>query len=425
MNEALFDEQIERLINWYRYEKYARQVLFDLLDEVQAHILAGSLKNDLNAQLAYIENVLMNAYDKVEEHIQPEPMVEAQSDYLFWLMTGLAAAYGVQKIIKPLAKAQQEKLVQQFTVGGLTLPEMLNKQRSDFVLKLKIAYRQAAVDDVLPEQDELNALFMRHKQNVQTMTKTLINSVVNETTYQFASVNPVIEGFRHVAVLDSRTTMVCTHRNGLVWDLDGKPYAHHEPFKKPPLHPNCRSCLVYVADISAPFDGVSGENWVKSRRLDELQAQFGKGIGQMLYDGKIQLYEALDGLKPLTLKQLQDKVDLPETIRAIERKTWTKEFKQKAIELYYQFAQAGFDLDIHGISRLSRVSKKGFVDITPMQILTYLQNNQANFKQSDGRLVFFSQEQQVAIIQSADDDKIISIIRMKKAKAQWKKLNSF
>ena len=48
-----------------------------------------------------------------------------------------------------------------------------------------------------------------------------------------------------------------------------------------------------------------GSDWVQSRSLNQLQEQFGKGIGQMLFDGKIQLHEALDGLKPLTLEQLQ------------------------------------------------------------------------------------------------------------------------
>lgn len=96
-----------------------------------------------------------------------------------------------------------------------------------------------------------------------------------------------------------------------MWDRQKKPIGHDYPFAKPPLHPNCRSMLIIVFGADAPFDGVSGEDWVKSRSLPQLQEQFGKGVGQMLHEGKISLADAVrsDGLAAVTLADLRRKYD--------------------------------------------------------------------------------------------------------------------
>lgn len=92
-----------------------------------------------------------------------------------------------------------------------------------------------------------------------------------------------------------------------MWDKHYEPIGHSYPFRRPALHPNCRSKLVFVFDLDAPFEDISGEDWVKGRTLAELQEQFGKGIGQMLHDGTITLSDAVKsgGLKAATLKELK------------------------------------------------------------------------------------------------------------------------
>lgn len=104
---------------------------------------------------------------------------------------------------------------------------------------------------------------------------------------------------------------ICTVRHGLVWDKQYEPIGHNYTFRRPALHPNCRSKLVFVFDLDAPFEDISGEDWVKGRTLEELQEQFGKGIGQMLHDGTISLSDAVKsgGLKAATLDELRRKFD--------------------------------------------------------------------------------------------------------------------
>ncbi|ULJ65929.1 ADP-ribosyltransferase domain-containing protein [Wielerella bovis] len=300
-NQALIATMITRQIDLLRYEKAVRTDVFAVLDNIQ-HDISGSLK------LPDIEKTVTNGYTLILNALDVLPVLDAELLWLSATMGGLAAAYGLRNKIVPLAKKGIQALANQFTVGGLRLPETIAKQRNDLILKLKSLIRSAAIDDRQPEIDEIADVFKRAKQTAQTMTKTWINSVAHTAHEAFARVNPLIKGYRHISVLDSGTTALCTHRHGLLWDKKHNPIEHAQIFKRPPLHYNCRSKLVYVYDLKEEFDGFSGDDWVKSRSLEELQQQFGVGIGKMLFDGKIKLADALDGLRPLTLIQLQGKL---------------------------------------------------------------------------------------------------------------------
>lgn len=423
MNTTLIHDLITRQIDLMRYEVSVRKNIFSLLDtlhnDVAARLVSGSLKTQLN----HVERIVSQGYQAVLRALDVLPVLDTEAAWLAAWLGGLVAAYGLKDKIVPLGKKAVRTLADAFTLGGFTLQEAIAKQSRDLGMKIKAWLRVAHIDGTPPDFDELGGFFMRAKQTAQAMTRTWITAAAHAAHEAFARVNPLIKGYRHLSVLDGRTTSLCTHRHGLLWDKRHNPIGHKQPFKRPPLHINCRSKLVYVYDLQEPFDGYSGADWVKSRSLHELQDQFGKNIGQMLHEGRIGLEDTLDGLKPLTLEQLQDKLGIPETIRAIERRSWTDTFKEKSAALYYQFEQAGFILDIHAVSRLSRLEQKGFADIDAGQVLDLLKSQPPNFYQPDnGRLVYFSEKMQIAVIQSADNNNIITLIRMKKAKAEWKTL---
>lgn len=303
INQKLLNALITRHIDLMRYETSVRAEVFAKMDEMQddvwGFVLSGSLKK--------VEHIITQGYELLLKMWDVLPVFSAEMAWLSATLGGLAVAYKLKDKIVPFAQNKLKDLVDKFTIGGLTLPESVAKQRDDLVRKLKQIVRFAKIDDVLPSSDDVQAEFDRAKSSLKTLSKTWINSAVHTAHDAFAKVNPMIKGFRHVSTLDGKTSSVCTHRNGLLWDKKHKPIGHAETFKRPPLHPNCRSKLVYVYDLDKPFDGMTGADWVKSRSLKQLQDQFGVGIGKMLFDGEIDLADALDGLRPLTLKQLQDK----------------------------------------------------------------------------------------------------------------------
>ncbi|MDK4688507.1 hypothetical protein [Kingella negevensis] len=418
MNETLINLLITRHIDLMRYEKTVRADVFSLLDGMQNDISANILVGSLNR----VERVMTDGFALIQNVLDVLPVLDSETIWLAAALGGLATAYGLKDKIKPLTKDKLKELADKFTIGGLTLPETLAKQRDNLILRLNALVRSAKIDDVLPSMDDIADTFKRAKQTAQTMTKTWINSAKHTAHEAFGKINPFVKGYRHLSVLDSSTTVLCTHRNGLLWDKKHNPIGHAEIFKRPPLHPNCRSQIVYVYDLDEPFNGFTGSDWVQSHSLNELQEQFGKGIGQMLFDGKIQLHEALDGLKPLTLEQLQDKLSIPETIRAIERKNWSDEFKEKAKSTYYDFKHENIELDSHFIARLLDRNSKHRPIITSDDVKQFILNNQAKYIQEDGRLVWIDDKMKMTLIQSSDDGMFVTLMRKNSVKSTWKQI---
>ena len=222
------------------------------------------------------------------------------------------------------------EFIKRLLVGGLNIKEALQLQKLNLMAKIKALINGAVIDGVKPD---LTALFKRAKQYLQTTAHTWANTVSNGVLSAWGKNR--VSGWRHISVLDSRTSLVCTARHGKLWDKKHQPIGHDWVFHVPPLHPNCRSMLV-PASLDEPFEGITGDDWVNSRSLKELQEQFGVGIGQMLHDGTISLHDAVrqGGLVPMTLKELRDKLDVKAAIMAAEAKAVAAQAiaKAKAVE---------------------------------------------------------------------------------------------
>lgn len=73
---------------------------------------------------------------------------------------------------------------------------------------------------------------------------------------------PEFIGWRYVAVLDSRTSAICSA-------LSGNEYGPNDPnIPKPPRHPNCRSILVPIIEGENPaFFNQDFETWLRSQSV--------------------------------------------------------------------------------------------------------------------------------------------------------------
>ena len=222
------------------------------------------------------------------------------------------------------------EFIKRLLVGGLSVKEALQLQKLNLMAKIKALINGAVIDGVKPD---LTALFNRAKQYLQTTAHTWANTVSNGVLSAWGKNR--VSGWRHISVLDSKTSAVCAARHGKLWDKKHQPTGHDWVFHVPPLHPNCRSMLV-PASLDEPFEGITGDDWVNSRSLKELQEQFGVGIGQMLHDGTISLHDAVrqGGLVPMTLQELRDKLDVKAAIMAAEAKAVAAQAiaKAKAVE---------------------------------------------------------------------------------------------
>lgn len=103
-----------------------------------------------------------------------------------------------------------------------------------------------------------------------------------------------------------------------MWDLEQQPIGHDIPYKRPPLHPNCRSVMLLVTKYSEEWgkstrasadsevdSKTTYEDWLKGKSEQEQDKILGKGKAQMWREGKITLRDMLDQTgRELSLKEL-------------------------------------------------------------------------------------------------------------------------
>ncbi|MDO4693677.1 MAG: minor capsid protein [Eikenella sp.] len=315
-NEQIIHDLLTRQIDLMRYEHSVRREVLQRLEamrrEVEGQLRGQNLdemgRRELAALLADIEAILSRDYDLISGYLNTAEVVEDESEWLFVWLGSLAAMYGLPEP-KRLPETHKQAMQNGLLVGGLTIAEAFAGQRDALMSRIRAQVRMAAVggSDWENLKTDLQAAFKRARQYAETTTATWISTIANQTTYWAGKANPWVKGYRHVSVLDSKTSSICTNRHGKLWNKQKQPQGHDFAFRVPPMHPNCRSRLVWVADLGDDFQGVSGEDWVKGRTLVQLQEQFGKGIGQMLHDGTISLHDAVrrGGLEAITLRGLR------------------------------------------------------------------------------------------------------------------------
>lgn len=132
------------------------------------------------------------------------------------------------------------------------------------------------VAEVLETIEASNADISR----VKTAVRTNVFESLNEARYS-AFTDPELDGFvealEYSAILDSRTTDICTHLDGRVYEADDPVWNAN----RPPNHFNCRSVLVPVTIIDTDVEGKDkeqGSRWSKDPRV-EPQAGFGGETG--------------------------------------------------------------------------------------------------------------------------------------------------
>ena len=167
------------------------------------------------------------------------------------------------------------------------------------------------------------------KNNVTTLVKTSLNTFTNDVRFGIYKENEsVFKGYQHQSVIDNRTSLICSVRDNLVWDLDLKPIGHNLPFIKPSLHYSCRSIILPIIrsykELGIDLEEVTGltrssmdgelarstsfSDWFEKKPKSFQEEYLGTGRYQLFKDGKITLSELVSqNGRVLTLKELKQK----------------------------------------------------------------------------------------------------------------------
>ncbi len=178
------------------------------------------------------------------------------------------------------------------------------KKRLDAVIRKGIAENKT-IDQIALEIRKGNIHNITRAQS-RGLVITAITSVTSQTDQEVYKANQkAIQGWQYVSVLDSRTTPVCIHRDGKIYDTT-------DTVHLPPAHFNCRSTTVPVFKSWEDISKLEGVAQIRRRNIENLSKE-----QIAYYDGQTPLRESYNSWllrqdKAIQLRHLGDyqKVEL-------------------------------------------------------------------------------------------------------------------
>lgn len=316
----------EYKINLFRNDAYVRSIVLGHLDYAQKQLLTAIISNDLervtkrqlDALLREIGSIIDENYQRIESFL------DATGKSLF------ATAYQAESVIynnwlgaQIFASVPVYRLEAAMTVPlfeGQALGDWWKRQGDDLKFKLEGIIRQANIigetqqGTIKQVKDRLGTT----RSYAETLVRTGNAAIANDAQEYLIEQNAdLLEGKQHLSTLDSRTTPVCRYRDGLKWTISNKPIGHKTPFRKPPLHANCRSIIIMLlkdavlSTRASEFGQVRGDfnysDYLKQQSNSYQSQTLGKKRAEWFRQGKLELRQMLNqDDRSLTIKQLRE-----------------------------------------------------------------------------------------------------------------------
>jgi len=225
----------------------------------------------------------------------------------------------VQDLVKLSGQATARKVMGQIRVG-LAQGEGIDR----IVRRIRGTRARGYADGILSTS----------RRNIEAIVRTSISDIVNRAGEAVYEANrDVVKGVQLVATLDTRTTDICIHYDGQVFDVGEGP--------RPPFHYGCRTRTVPVLrswrqlgikagelepGTRASMDGQVSEKltyneWLKKQPAAVQDEVLGPTRGRLYREGKVKIERfSVDGRR-LTLEELRRREGLnSEDLRAARRK---------------------------------------------------------------------------------------------------------
>ena len=320
---------IENEIALYRFNAHLRRQFVRQLIELERGVVAKISKKgvdslnsrDLATLLKALDKLIDSTYAKAGNQVISET-AQLQLLEIKALTDIYNESYGKKVLNEPKLAQDSNALL---FVAGVAVADWFVKQSRDLKFKLGGAIRQANFDGK-PTPDivyDINAHFKNAKHSAETLIKTAVSQARSNAHTAIKKENQsALVGELHISVLDTKTSVICGARSGLVWDLDKNPVEHQVSYAIPPLHPNCRSYLKLLTkswrelgldedEIDEEQDNLTYEEWLKGKSRVEQDQVLGKGKADLWRNGVITFSDMLDQSgRPLTLSDLRAKYKL-------------------------------------------------------------------------------------------------------------------
>ena len=271
-NEQLFDLNVQHAIAIERLKRGLARELVPLLDTADAEIraiLVATLDNMGRGFNTTTTKRLRNMLRTIGE-----ARADVMKDFRFGTKRSLEA-FGIDEIdfqansvravlpfdpqlTRPKAKALRDRINRMPFAVGVERASPLNQwfvnlSRNDRVFLnqtiLAGISRGESLSTIVSNVMGRRGALSSSRTAATRLVRTAINHTTNQAREAFWQENQDgLSGLRWTAVLDSRTSIICSSRDGMIFPVGEGP--------RPPAHPNCRSIMTPVID---------GEEMVGSR----------------------------------------------------------------------------------------------------------------------------------------------------------------
>ena len=254
------------------YEKYSKQIneiartqkksVFTILDEIAKIMLEYNVKNEvmdisiqekakLKKQMNNLINDILKDEYKIEKDTITSNLINAAKDsyYSSCYIYGLGISY----TLKPVKQNILNKIINK-KIDGKTYSNRIwhNKNKVAKTLKKEI-------NDFLNGKTDVNSISKNIKNRFDVnynisdrLVRTEIAKVQCEANEVWANEHNIKKQL-FCATLDRRTSKICQSLDGKVFNYDDS----NKPI--PPLHPNCRSCLIDMVEGWKPKTRIDNE----------------------------------------------------------------------------------------------------------------------------------------------------------------------
>ena len=232
-----------------------------------------------------VDSQLVSTFKEVR-NIHSSSLLDLVSDQMSYTYQNIENTVGkIWRTQKPNRRISEDIVLNQPLHNNRTLFEgwlgvsLGERKRLESVIRKGIA-DGSSVDEIALAVRKGNVFNITRAQS-KALVITSITSVTAQTDHAVYKANEKsLQGWQYVAVLDSRTSELCAHRDGTVYDVG-------DVIHLPPAHYNCRSTTVPVVKSWEDLSRLEGVAQIRKRNLKDLsqkQIQF--------YDGQLPLKES-------------------------------------------------------------------------------------------------------------------------------------
>jgi len=263
INEKIFDRIVDHSGDVRLYENGVQKGNRTILKKHRNNLrglLKGDIRADVKSEVTRFTNELQSHNTKSLSEFSNSQKVFHKNN----LDSEIRKFYRTQK---PTTTALLAEITGPQIKGVRTLKGNMRNIGSGELVRIQSKVKAGLANGLAPDaiiQDVMKTTKITGHQ-AKTLTRTSITTTQTDAMNQVMKANEeILEGYMFTAILDGRTSPICSHHNGLVYKVGDSRF-------QPPLHWNCRSTMVPVVKSKEDLQQLKSKN-IKSRNLAKMQS---------------------------------------------------------------------------------------------------------------------------------------------------------